>query len=99
MPGGGIYRYVEERPYLRLGQRRRALLQPAPALLARMAELRFDVTHLYGLTETYGPAAICEWKPAWDDLDRDEQARLKARQGVANLVSLPLRVLGNDGTD
>ena len=66
---------------------------PSPALLARMAELNFDVTHLYGLTETYGPAAICEWKPEWDGLDRAEQARLKARQGVANLVSLPLRVI------
>ena len=72
---------------------------PSPALLARMAELNFDVTHLYGLTETYGPAAICEWKPEWDDLDAAEQARLKARQGVANLVSLPLRVLGADGQD
>jgi fatty-acyl-CoA synthase len=72
---------------------------PSPALLGRMDELGFDVTHLYGLTETYGPAAICEWKPEWDDLDGDEQARLKARQGVANLVSLPLRVLGEDGSD
>ncbi len=72
---------------------------PSPALLARMAELNFEVTHLYGLTETYGPAAICEWKPEWDDLDPAEQARLKARQGVANLVSLPLRVLGADGHD
>ena len=72
---------------------------PSPALLARMAELNFDVTHLYGLTETYGPAAICDWKPEWDDLDGEEQARLKARQGVANLVSLPLRVIDRDGAD
>lgn len=72
---------------------------PSPALLARMAELNFDVTHLYGLTETYGPAAICDWKPEWDALDADEQARLKARQGVANLVSLPLRVLDVNGGD
>jgi len=72
---------------------------PSPALLARMAELNFDVTHLYGLTETYGPAAICEWKPEWDDLGPEQQARLKARQGVANLVSQPLRVLGDDGRD
>ena len=72
---------------------------PSPALLARMAELNLDVTHLYGLTETYGPAALCEWKPEWDDLDIGEQARLKSRQGVANLVSQPLRVLGEDGTD
>ncbi len=72
---------------------------PSPALLARMAELNFDVTHLYGLTETYGPAAICEWKPEWDALPADEQARLKARQGVANLVSLPVRVIAEDGRD
>ena len=69
---------------------------PSPALLARMAALDLDVTHLYGLTETYGPAAICDWKPQWDDLDAAEQARLKSRQGVANLVSLPLRVLAKD---
>ena len=72
---------------------------PSPALLARMAELDLDVTHLYGLTETYGPAAICDWKPQWDDLDSEEQARLKSRQGVANLVSLPLRVLDKERTD
>ena len=72
---------------------------PSPALLARMAELDLDVTHLYGLTETYGPAAICDWKPQWDDLDAAEQARLKSRQGVANLVSLPLRVLDKQRAD
>jgi fatty-acyl-CoA synthase len=72
---------------------------PSPALLARMAALDLDVTHLYGLTETYGPAAICDWKPQWDDLDTAEQARLKSRQGVANLVSLPLRVLDKEGAD
>jgi fatty-acyl-CoA synthase len=72
---------------------------PSPALLARMSELGLEVTHLYGLTETYGPAALCEWKPEWDTLDSDEQARLKARQGVANLVSLPLRVLDERGAD
>ena len=72
---------------------------PSPALLARMAALGLDVTHLYGLTETYGPAAICDWQPEWDDRDDEERARLKARQGVANVVGLPLRVLGPDGAD
>jgi fatty-acyl-CoA synthase len=72
---------------------------PSPALLTRMAELNLDVTHLYGLTETYGPAALCDWRPEWDELTSDEQARLKARQGVPNLVSQPLRVLGPDGVD
>jgi len=72
---------------------------PSPALLERLAELNFDVTHLYGLTETYGPAALCDWRPEWDDLDAGGRARRKARQGVANLVSEPLRVLGEDGHD
>ncbi len=72
---------------------------PSPALLARMADLGLDVTHLYGLTETYGPAAICDWQPEWDGRDAGEQARLKARQGVANLVGQPLRVLGPDSRD
>jgi fatty-acyl-CoA synthase len=72
---------------------------PSPALIARMEELNLDVTHLYGLTETYGPAAICDWKPEWDDLDPQEQARLKARQGVGNWVSLPIRVIDSDGGD
>ena len=72
---------------------------PSPALLERMAELNLDVTHLYGLTETYGPAAICDWRPEWTSLDGAAQARLKARQGVANMVGLPLRVLGDDGAD
>jgi len=72
---------------------------PSPALLQRMTELNLDVTHLYGLTETYGPAAICDWRPEWNSLDVAEQSRLKARQGVANLVSVPLRVLGPNGAD
>ena len=72
---------------------------PSPALLERLASLNVDVTHLYGLTETYGPAALCDWKPEWDLLGGAEQARRKARQGVANLVSEPLRVLGEDDVD
>ena len=55
---------------------------PSPALLARMAELNIVVTHLYGLTETYGPAVICDWQPEWNDVARGRAGRLKARQGV-----------------
>lgn len=70
---------------------------PAPALLARLAELNMHVTHLYGLTETFGPIGICDWPPEWDDLTPERQAELKARQGVANVVSEPLRVLTDAG--
>lgn len=72
---------------------------PSPAILRRMAELNFDVTHLYGLTETYGPAIVCDWRPEWDGTDAACTARLKARQGVGSLVSCTPRVIGGDGTD
>jgi fatty-acyl-CoA synthase len=47
-----------------------------------MAEAGFDVTHVYGLTEVYGPAVVSEWHDAWDALPAEAQAALKARQGV-----------------
>ncbi|MBU8828786.1 acyl--CoA ligase family protein [Mycolicibacterium goodii] len=72
---------------------------PSPAILRRMAALGFEVTHLYGLTETYGPAAICEWRPEWDELDLDARAKMKARQGVGNMISCEIRVLADGGTD
>jgi fatty-acyl-CoA synthase len=65
---------------------------PSPTLLARLGALNFDVMQVYGLTETYGPAAICDWRPEWDSLDTDVKAVLKARQGVGNVVSEPIRV-------
>lgn len=55
---------------------------PAP-VIAEMESLGISVTHSYGLTEVYGPAAVCAEKPGWSDLPLEEQARLKARQGVA----------------
>ncbi|GAA5161474.1 acyl--CoA ligase family protein [Pseudonocardia eucalypti] len=72
---------------------------PSPAILRRMGELGFDVTHLYGLTETFGPAMICDWRPEWDGLDAGAQARLKARQGVGNMISCRARVIDERGAD
>ncbi|MEV8546497.1 acyl--CoA ligase family protein [Streptomyces sp. NPDC051572] len=72
---------------------------PSPTLLARMAALRMDVTHLYGLTETFGPVGINQWNPEWDDLPGDEQAQLKARQGVGNVIAERLRVVDGSGAD
>jgi fatty-acyl-CoA synthase len=59
-----------------------AAAPPPEAVLARMAAAGFDVTHVYGLTETYGPAVVNEWHGAWDALDPAAQAVRKARQGV-----------------
>jgi fatty-acyl-CoA synthase len=72
---------------------------PSPTLLARMAELDLHVTHLYGLTETYGPAVICDWQDEWSAEEESEQARLKARQGVSNVSGLPVRVVDEHGVD
>jgi fatty-acyl-CoA synthase len=66
---------------------------PSPALLTRTTALGLDVTHLYGLTETYGPLAVCAWQPRWDGLGEEEQAALQARQGVGTVVTQPLRVV------
>ncbi len=72
---------------------------PSPSLLARLAKLNLHVTHLYGLTESYGPAVICDWRPEWSALEPAEQARRKARQGVANVACSPLRVVDAEGRD
>jgi len=72
---------------------------PTPALIERLAALGIDLTHLYGLTETYGPAGICEWRSEWNALALPEQARRKARQGVANAIGEPIRVVDGAGDD
>jgi fatty-acyl-CoA synthase len=55
---------------------------PPSAIIAAMEKMGFRVTHLYGLTESYGPATLCAWQEAWDGLALDERARYMARQGV-----------------
>ncbi|GAA0167910.1 ligase [Lithospermum erythrorhizon] len=55
---------------------------PPPPILFAMSLRGFCVAHTYGLSETFGPATICAWKPEWDSLPPEKQARLKARQGV-----------------
>ncbi len=72
---------------------------PTPALLARMAELNMNMTHLYGLTETYGPAVICEWRRDWNQWPAAQQAQIKARQGVGNVAAESLRVVDAQGAD
>ncbi len=59
-----------------------AAAPPPESVLSAMAEAGFAVNHLYGLTETYGPAVVNEWKTEWDGLDGPQQATRKARQGV-----------------
>jgi fatty-acyl-CoA synthase len=70
---------------------------PSPTLLAESDELGFDVIHMYGLTETFGPVIVSPWYPEWDLLPEDKRARLKARQGAPNIISQPFCVVGEDG--
>ena len=63
-----------------------AAAPPPAAVLQAMAQQGFDVTHVYGLTEVYGPAVACAWHADWSALPMAGQATLKSRQGVAYLV-------------
>ncbi|TXK40089.1 AMP-binding protein [Nonomuraea sp. C10] len=72
---------------------------PSPSLLERLDALAMDVTHLYGLTETFGPIAINEWLPEWNREAPSERARLLSRQGVGNIVADRLRVVDDAGAD
>ncbi len=65
---------------------------PTSAVLATAKSVGFDVTHVYGLTEVYGPTAVCAWKPEWDALPENEQAAKRARQGVNYTVLEELSV-------
>jgi len=66
---------------------------PPASIIEGMEKLGFDLTHVYGLTETYGPAAICVQQDEWNDLDIGERARLNARQGVRYHMQQAITVL------
>ena len=70
-----------------------AAAPPPENILTEMKASGFNITHLYGLSETYGPAVVNEWHQEWDALDDDLQASLKARQGVRYLPLESLDVL------
>jgi fatty-acyl-CoA synthase len=66
---------------------------PPAAILQSISEAGFRVTHAYGLTETYGPATVCAWQGAWDELQDQEKAAMNARQGVNYAVLDKLDVI------
>ena len=59
---------------------------PAPQVIRTMETMGAKISHVYGLTETYGPCTIAATQPGWDALSVEEQARLKARQGVSYMI-------------
>ncbi|MCW5850460.1 MAG: long-chain-fatty-acid--CoA ligase [Anaerolineae bacterium] len=72
---------------------------PSPTIIQTVEELGAQITHVYGLTETYGPHTICEWQSQWDRLEPAQRARLKARQGVAYVHAVDLRVVDDSMND
>ncbi len=72
---------------------------PSPTLIARMAELNFALDHVYGLTEVYGPFTINIPAPGQEQLPAEERARLRARQGMANVCAGEVRVVDQEMND
>jgi fatty-acyl-CoA synthase len=72
---------------------------PSPTILERMEKLGARVTHLYGLTETYGPHVLCEMQQEWESLDSAGRARVMSRQGVPYPFSVYLRVVDEQMND
>ena len=70
-----------------------AAAPPPAAVLEKMEKSGFHMTHVYGLTETYGPAVICEWNTEWDQLTDSEKAELKSRQGVPYTALAGLEIM------
>ena len=70
-----------------------AAAAPPAAVIEGMGKMGFDITHVYGLTETYGPAAVCAKHPEWSALPLEEQVRRNGRQGVAYLLEESMKVM------
>ena len=83
----------ERRPFDHKVSVMTAAAPPPAAVLAAMEAEGFDMTHVYGLTETYGPAVICDWHEEWDSLPPDDKARMKSRQGVPYHALEDLRII------
>ncbi len=80
-PGGGPVRILT------------AAAPPSPHIIRTIQEMGAEITHVYGLTEVYGPFTVCEWRTEWNSQEAPVRARLKARQGVAMLGCGELRVV------
>jgi fatty-acyl-CoA synthase len=70
-----------------------AAAPPPAAVIEGMGKMGFDITHVYGLTETYGPAAVCAKHPEWSELPLEEQVKRNGRQGVAYLLEEGMSVM------
>ena len=87
---------AERQPFDQQVRMMTAAAPPPAPVIAAMEAMDIAITHVYGLTEVYGPAVVCAEKPDWSQLSMDEQARLKARQGVAYELEEDVLVLDPD---
>lgn len=87
---------TDKRPLPRVVEFITAAAPPPAAVLAAMQDAGFNVTHVYGLTEVYGPAVVNEWHAEWESLPAEERAQKKSRQGVRYGALEALDVLDPD---
>ena len=83
----------DKRPISHVVAFNHAAAPPPAAVISAMTDAGFELTHLYGLTETYGPATINEWDPSWDDLPAPEQSAKRIRQGIRYVALEVLTVM------
>jgi fatty-acyl-CoA synthase len=83
----------EKRPISHVVAFNHAAAPPPAAVISAMTDAGFELTHLYGLTETYGPATINEWDPSWNDLPPAERSAKRIRQGVRYVALEGLTVM------
>ncbi len=69
---------------------------PPAAVIQGMESMGFEVTQVYGLTETYGPMIVSAWRSEWDNLSAEEKAALKARQGISSMLAGAMMVADPD---
>lgn len=87
---------AEERSFSQPVRMMTAAAPPPPQTILAMENMGISITHVYGLTEVYGPAVVCAERATWSSLSAEEQAKLKARQGVAYELQEDVMVLDPD---
>jgi len=83
----------EKRPISHVVAFNHAAAPPPAAVLSAMTDAGFELTHLYGLTQTYGPATIIEWYPSWNDLPAPDRSAKRIRQGIRYVALEALTVM------
>lgn len=92
-PGAASYKFPRKIQIMTAGA------PPSPTIIESIEGMGAEIVHVYGLTETYGPISICAWKEEWNALPTEEQAAIKARQGVACIHAAEMRVVDNNMHD